>query len=85
MAQLTEDTFEPLLRLVQETVAIDLRQAAFIDPYGMVGLLEIGEFLKREGGRRALCLPDEEVLSYLERMDFFREARTVMYCLRLRP
>jgi anti-sigma regulatory factor (Ser/Thr protein kinase) len=74
MAQLTEDTFEPLLRLAQETVSIDLRQSAFIDPYGMVGLLEIGEFLKRGGARRALRLPDEEVLSYLERMDFFRFA-----------
>jgi hypothetical protein len=74
MAQLTEDTFEHLLHLSQGTGAIDLRKAAFIDPYGMVGLLEIGEFLRSKGARRQLHLSGEEVLSYLERMDFFRFA-----------
>ena len=41
----------------------------------MVGLLEIGELLKSQGVQKILYLPEsEEVLKYLERMDFFRFA-----------
>ena len=73
--QITEDTFEPLLILFRESSTIDLRGVNFIDPYGMVGLLEIGELYKSEGLRKTLYLPEsEEVLKYLERMDFFRFA-----------
>jgi len=55
--------------------AIDLRHTIFIDPYGMVGLLEVGEFLQSKGIRKTIHLPEsEEVIKYLERMDFFRYA-----------
>ncbi|MEW6003382.1 MAG: ATP-binding protein [Nitrospirota bacterium] len=76
MTQITEDTFENLLDLSRNSSSmIDLRETTFIDPYGMVGLLEIGEFLKSEGIKKALYLPEsEEVLKYLERMDFFKFA-----------
>ena len=41
----------------------------------MVGLLEIGELLKSKGIRKTIQLPQsEEVLKYLERMDFFKFA-----------
>jgi len=71
--QLTEETFEHILHLFRESHAIDLRSAAFIDPYGMVGLLEIGALLTSAGVTKTLYLPEsEEVLKYLERMDFFR-------------
>lgn len=73
--QLTEDTFEQTLNSYEETTAINLRSATFIDPYGMVGILEIGELLKSEGIKKTIYLPEsEEVLKYLERMDFFKYA-----------
>ncbi|MFO0793300.1 MAG: hypothetical protein U0586_04470 [Candidatus Brocadiaceae bacterium] len=43
--QVTEDTFEHIIHLITENTAIDLRAIKFIDPYGMVGLLEIQEKL----------------------------------------
>ena len=73
--QITEDTFEQALHIFRETQEIDLHGVTFIDPYGMVGLLEIGELLKSKGIQKTLYLPEsEEVLKYLERMDFFRFA-----------
>ncbi|MBM4135815.1 MAG: sensor histidine kinase [Nitrospira sp.] len=73
ITQITEDTFEQFLTLLRESSVIDLREVVFIDPYGMVGLLEIGEVLKAEGIQKLLYLPkSEEVLKYLERMDFFK-------------
>ena len=41
--QITEDTSEQALHVFRETQEIDLHGVTFIDPYGMVGLLEIGE------------------------------------------
>ena len=75
MTQITEDTFEQVLHLFKESPEIDLKEASFIDPYGMVGILEIGELLKSEGIKKTIYLPkSEEVLKYLERMDFFKFA-----------
>jgi len=75
MTQLTEDTFEEILHTCRESDFIDLQDVTFIDPYGMVGLLEIGELLRVGGSYKILRLPrSEEVLKYLERMDFFRFA-----------
>ncbi|MFA4827594.1 MAG: ATP-binding protein [Thermodesulfovibrionales bacterium] len=75
MTQITEDTFEQTLNSYEETTAINLGSATFIDPYGMVGILEIGELLKSEGIKKTIYLPEsEEVLKYLERMDFFKYA-----------
>ena len=72
MTQITEDTFEQALHTFREAQEIDLHGVTFIDPYGMVGLLEIGELLKSQGVQKTLYLPEsEEVLKYLERMDFF--------------
>src|SRR3989304_8636372 len=75
MSQITEETFEHAFNQFLSAPAIDLRDAAFIDPYGMVGILEIGELLKSKGIRKTIQLPrSEEVLKYLERIDFFRFA-----------
>lgn len=72
MTQITEDTFEQAHCIFRESSSIDLRDVTFIDPYGMVGLLEIGELSKSEGFQKTILLPEsEEVLKYLERMDFF--------------
>lgn len=75
MSQITEETFEQLLHHIEESHDIDLRDVSFIDPYGMVGLLEIGELLRKEGIQKRMLLPNsEEVLRYLERMNFFELA-----------
>ena len=75
MTQITEDTFEYLLNLYGDSQEIDFRDVTFIDPCGMVVLLEIGELLKSKGFQKTMYLPEsEEVLKYLERMDFFRFA-----------
>jgi anti-sigma regulatory factor (Ser/Thr protein kinase) len=72
MLQLTEDSFEQSLQYFRNSSAINLTDVTFIDPYGMVGLLEIGELLRKDGIQKTLNLPaSDEVLKYLERMDFF--------------
>jgi len=59
-------------------ICIDLGNVTFIDPYGMVGILELGHYLKSLGKEITLSLPRmEEVSKYLERMDFFRFHETV--------
>ncbi len=75
MSQITEDTFEHVLNLFNEIDVINFQDVTFIDPYGMVGILEIGELLKSEGIQKTIKLPgSEDVLKYLERMDFFKFA-----------
>lgn len=75
MPGITEDTFEQFLCCLGGPAPLDLQEVTFIDPYGMIGLLEMGEFLKSRGVQKTLLLPgSEEVLKYLERMDFFKFA-----------
>ncbi len=75
LSQITEDDFEQVLQIFKESSVIDLQDVTFIDPYGMVGILENGELLKSENIQKTLYLPrSEEVLRYLERMDFFKFA-----------
>jgi anti-sigma regulatory factor (Ser/Thr protein kinase) len=86
ITQITEETFEQFLHNFKESSAIDLRETAFIDPYGMVGLLEVGEFLKSEGIQKTILLPEsEEVLKYFERMDFFKFAERYFILEPLNP
>jgi anti-sigma regulatory factor (Ser/Thr protein kinase) len=76
MTQLTEETFEKTLRSFIHSDTIDLGAVTFIDPYGMVGLLEIGELCMLEDIKKAILLPrSADVLRYLDRMDFFPHAR----------
>jgi anti-sigma regulatory factor (Ser/Thr protein kinase) len=75
MTQLTEETFEQTLQAFIHSEEIDLGDVSFIDPYGMLGLLEIGELCMLEDVRKAVILPRSgEVRKYLERMDFFAHA-----------
>jgi anti-anti-sigma regulatory factor len=81
-ASLDESTFERLIRqldrperLVAGQIIIDLEQVRFVDPYGMVGLLVLARFLRQRGCDTVLMLPRaEEVMKYLDRMDFSRHA-----------
>lgn len=80
---LDERTFESLIEKMGEELSdevdrfiIDLKDVNFIDPYGMVGLLEIGDYLKGLNKKPYLSLPQlEDVYRYLERMDFFQHAQ----------
>ncbi len=54
---------------------VDARHLRFADPYGMAVLLAVGQFLAAGEQRPVLELPDSpEVMSYLGRMEFLREA-----------
>jgi anti-sigma regulatory factor (Ser/Thr protein kinase) len=76
MNQITEETFEKTLQSFIHSEQIDLRDVSFIDPYGMLGLLEIGELCMLEDVKKTVLLPlSNEVCAYLERMDFFTHAR----------
>jgi hypothetical protein len=80
---LDESTFERLLQQMRGLepnrggeVAIDLEHLRFIDPYGMVGLLVLARFLRQRAFEPVLALPrSDEVMKYLDRMDFSRHAQ----------
>ncbi len=73
LTRLSDETFEQLLAQVGAYDTIDLTDITFIDPFGMVGILEIGRYFKSLNTDRKLLLPkSENVLKYLERMDFFK-------------
>ncbi|MCK4389673.1 MAG: sensor histidine kinase [Desulfobacterales bacterium] len=75
MKQITEETFEQVLQYLEKSSRIELQALSFIDPYGMVGLLEMGRVFQTASNPKTLYLPkSEDVLKYLERMDFFRFA-----------
>ncbi len=76
MIQITEETFEQTLRSFLQSEQIDISRVSFIDPYGMLALLEIGELCSLEDVRKTIILPrSADVHSYLERMDFFAHAK----------
>jgi anti-sigma regulatory factor (Ser/Thr protein kinase) len=76
MTQITEETFDQTIKSFIRSEQIDLSSVSFIDPYGMLGLLEIGELCQLEDVRKTVILPRSgEVLKYLDRMDFFSHAR----------
>jgi len=58
-----------------ERMLFDARHVRWVDPNGMVALLVAGAVVKKQGGSPRLQLPDNsDVLGYLTRMGFFREA-----------
>jgi hypothetical protein len=81
-SSLDESTFERLIRQLEGLertaagpIGIDLERIRFIDPYGMVGLLVLARFLRQRSFEPVLMLPrSEEVMKYLDRMDFSRQA-----------
>jgi anti-anti-sigma regulatory factor len=81
-ASLDESTFERLIRQLEELeqvdvggIIIDLEHVRFVDPYGMVGLLALARLLRQRNFEPVLTLPrSDEVMKYLDRMDFSRHA-----------
>ncbi len=70
-----------MVQAFQGEPIVDLRNFSFIDPFGMVGILELGELYKSKGVSKTLYLPEsEEVIKYLERMDFFDFAEKYFIC-----
>lgn len=80
---LNEDSFEYIISQIPTSLdslnklTIDLANLDFIDPYGMVGVLELGKYLKNQGIELELNLPKVEVLSYILRLDFFKFAPSI--------
>lgn len=75
MKFLSDDTFETFLNHLSRSDCIDLSTVGFIDPYGMIGVLEAGRYLGLNREEKSLLLPESDnVLRYLERMDFFKYA-----------
>jgi anti-sigma regulatory factor (Ser/Thr protein kinase) len=86
MTQITEDSFEKTLRSFIHSETIDLAKVSFIDPYGMVGLLEIGELCMLEDIRKTIILPrSDEVCRYLDRMEFFTFAKRYFHLKHMSP
>jgi hypothetical protein len=57
---------------------VDARRLRWVDPYGMLGLLALGEVLGSAGDRPRFQPPESpDVLSYLGRMGFFARASQV--------
>lgn len=72
------DTILPQIEEKQSPVHIDLKNTGFIDPYGMIGLLQIERSLNSAGVKPLFYLPEsKDVLNYLKRMDFFRFANSI--------
>lgn len=80
---LNEDSFEYIISQIPTSLdslnklTIDLANLDFIDPYGMVGVLELGKYLKNRGIELELNLPKVEVLSYILRLGFFKLAPSI--------
>jgi anti-sigma regulatory factor (Ser/Thr protein kinase) len=81
-ASLDEHTFDQLLEGLEpesgHRLLVDARHLRFADPFGMLGLLALGQYAGRTGEPPILQLPDEgDVVGYLARMDFFEHAEAL--------
>jgi hypothetical protein len=78
---LDDNIFDTVLLQIEEKqspVYIDLKNTGFIDPYGMIGLLQIGRSLNSVGIKPFLFPPKStDVLNYLKRMDFFKFTNSI--------
>jgi hypothetical protein len=78
-ASLDERYFEPVVRATDAAadgrLLFDATHVRWADPYGMIGLLALGDVARRRGERALLKLPDSaDVVSYMGRMGFFEHA-----------
>ncbi|CAN5748587.1 hypothetical protein BH23GEM9_BH23GEM9_11560 [soil metagenome] len=81
-ASLDERYFEPLVRAFADAddrrMLFDGTHVRWADPYGMIGLLALGEAARRRGEQPILMMPDSpDVVSYMGRMGFFEHAEPV--------
>ena len=76
---LDDDAVDALLAAAadagDEKLLFDARHVRFADPFGMLGLLALGTYLRETGGRPMLRLPQSpDVLRYLGGMGFLAAA-----------
>lgn len=86
-ATLDETGFETLVEAVRigdmdeggPRLLLDARQVSWVSPYGLIGLLAIGQAARQRTGRPPLIEPpdDSEVRSYIDRMDFWTAAADI--------
>jgi hypothetical protein len=80
-ARLDDRSFETLVAALADAegrVLVDARRLRWVNPYGMLGLLALGEVAGRGGERPRFQLPESaDVLSYMARMAFFKRAQDV--------
>ena len=58
-----------------DRVLVDARRVRWVDPFGMIGLLALGEVAARRGERPRFQMPESaDVVSYMARMAFFEHA-----------
>jgi len=84
---LDETGFETLVEAVRAgdmeeggpRLLLDARQVSWVSPYGLIGLLAIGQAARERTGLAPLIEPpdDSEVRSYIDRMDFWTAAADV--------
>lgn len=73
---LDESSGEDLRSCGEKLAHVDLSESRFVDPHGLLSLLECCRHAKNVGKRIALTLPaNESVLSYLERIGFVTHVR----------
>jgi len=86
-ATLDEQAFETLVGVLANTtdsdaegpILFDARRVTWVTPYGLTGLLALGQVARDRTGRAPFLEPpeDAEVRSYCERMDFWPNAAEV--------
>lgn len=82
-ATLDDQSFDQMVAGLSEgdassRVLVDARRVRWVDPFGMVGLLAVGEVAARQGERPRLQMPESpDVVSYLARMAFFEHAADI--------
>lgn len=89
---LDEAAFETLIARVRESpddearLLLDARGVSWVSPYGLIGLLAIGQEARQRTGLAPLIEPpeDDEVRSYIDRMHFWAAAADV-FELKVRP
>lgn len=92
-ATLDEAAFEELVARLAEAgsastrVLLDARQVGWVSPYGLIGLLAIGQAARQQTGLAPLIEPPEnaEVRSYIDRMHFWPAAAEVFELDASRP
>lgn len=86
--RLDEHALERMLAALPRrgAVEVNLGEVRFVDPHGMVSLLELGRWLMREGRPAELHEPfSDEVDGYLERMGFWAQAARFFRGVEPRP
>lgn len=80
--RLDDRSFDPMVaelnKAVDGRVLVDARWLRWVSPYGMLGLLAVGQVARSRGLVPRLEVPESsDVVSYLSRMSFFGHAREI--------